>query len=277
MKRDVLAVGNGKAVVATGAPAEVPPAPERSPAPTVKTPADAAASAADASSSPPPAAASLTATQRTIASRMTHSRASVPDFDAEIEIDMAACLALRAQLREHADPAPSINDMIVKACALTLRDHPRVNGAFADAGFTVHDDVHVGVAVATEDALVVPVVRDADARSLGAIAATTRALAAKVRDRAITPAELEGATFTVSNLGMFGVTRFTAVIDEPQAAILAVGAVVDRPVGRDGQIVLAPMLTVTLAADHRIVYGADAARFLAALRELLENPMRMLL
>jgi pyruvate dehydrogenase E2 component (dihydrolipoamide acetyltransferase) len=167
--------------------------------------------------------------------------------------------------------------MVVKACALTLRVHPRVNGSYRDEGFALHDQVDVGVAVAADDALLVPVVRGADAKSLGAIAATTRELAARARERRLAPAELEGATFTVSNLGMFGVTRFTAVIDAPQAAILAVGAVEERPVGRDGEIVLAPMMTATLACDHRIVYGADAARFLADVRALLEAPIQMLL
>jgi pyruvate dehydrogenase E2 component (dihydrolipoamide acetyltransferase) len=215
----------------------------------------------------------LTATQRTIAARMAASRARVPDFDVEVEIDMTACLALRTQV----DAPPSINDFIVKACALALREHPRVNGAFGDDGFAMHDEINVGIAVATDDALLVPVIRDADRRAIRDIAAASRELAKRARERRIEPRDLEHATFTVSNLGMFGVTRFTAVIDEPQAAILAVGAVQDRVVARDGRPAVAPMLTATLAADHRIVYGADAARFLAHVKDLLQNPMRMLL
>jgi pyruvate dehydrogenase E2 component (dihydrolipoamide acetyltransferase) len=203
---------------------------------------------------------------------MARSRTSVPDFDVEAEIDMSACLALRRQV----DAPPSINDFIVKACALALREHPRVNGTFSD-GFVTHDHINVGIAVATDDALLVPVIRDADALSLAAIARSSRELAAKARERALAPQDLSDATFTVSNLGMFGVTRFTAVIGEPQAAILAVGAVEDRVIARDGQPAVAPVLTATLAADHRIVYGADAARFLVHVRDLLQNPMRMLL
>jgi len=246
MKHDVLAAANGVAQ-----PRDAVPAREAAPARD---------------------AASLTATQRTIAARMVKSRDTVPDFDVEIEIDMTACLQLRAQV----DAPPSINDFIVKACALALREHPRVNGTFSD-GFVTHEHVNVGIAVATDDALLVPVIRDAHELSLAAIARRSRELAAKARERALAPQDLQGATFTVSNLGMFGVTRFTAVIDEPQAAILAVGAVQERPVARDGRLTIAPLLTATLAADHRIVYGADAARFLAHVRDLLQNPMRMLL
>jgi pyruvate dehydrogenase E2 component (dihydrolipoyllysine-residue acetyltransferase) len=246
MKHDVLAATNGGGT-----------APPRETAP----PRDAAP------------ASPLSATQRTIAARMAKSRASVPDFDVEVEIDMAACL----KLRKSVEAPPSINDFVVKACALALKDHPKLNGAYTDDGFVTHDQVNVGIAVATGDALLVPVIRDADVLSLAAIAHRSRELAAEVRERRIAPHDLRGATFTVSNLGMFGVTRFTAVIDEPQAAILAVGAVQERVVARDGQPAIAQMLTATLAADHRIVYGADAARFLASVKDLLQNPMRMLL
>jgi pyruvate dehydrogenase E2 component (dihydrolipoyllysine-residue acetyltransferase) len=220
-----------------------------------------------------PDAAPLSATQRTIAARMAASRTRVPDFDVEVEIDMTACLTLRKQV----DAPPSINDFVIKACALALKEHPRVNGAFSDDGFVMHDQVNVGIAVATDDALLVPVIRGADKRAIRDIAAASRELAKRARERRIEPRDLEHATFTVSNLGMFGVTRFTAVINEPQAAILAVGAVQDRVVARDGHPAVAPMLTATLAADHRIVYGADAARFLGHVKDLLENPMRMLL
>jgi pyruvate dehydrogenase E2 component (dihydrolipoyllysine-residue acetyltransferase) len=262
MKHDVLAAVNGATREAAPPPEVAPPAPGATPAP-------------DATPAPPApdvTPAPLTATQRTIASRMAKSRASVPDFDVEVEIDMTATLALRAEV----DAPPSINDFIVKACALALRDHPRVNGTFSD-GFASHDHVNVGIAVATDDALLVPVITDADTRSLRSIAETSRELASRVRERRIEPQDLQGATFTVSNLGMFGVTRFTAVIDEPQAAILAVGAVQDRVIAKDGRPAIAPILTATLAADHRIVYGADAARFLAHVKDLLQTPMRMLL
>jgi pyruvate dehydrogenase E2 component (dihydrolipoamide acetyltransferase) len=217
----------------------------------------------------------LSRLQRTVAQRMSQSRAVVPDFTVEVEVDMGASLALRAQLKEHADPAPSINDMIIKACALSLRDHPRVNGAYRDGEFELYERVNVGVAVAAEDALVVPVVPDADTKSLSEIARTTRELAAKVRDGKITPPELSGGTFTVSNLGMFGISRFTAVINPPQASILAVGAIEERVRPRDGKVEIAQCMTATLASDHRILYGADAARFLTDVRDRLEAPLSL--
>jgi pyruvate dehydrogenase E2 component (dihydrolipoamide acetyltransferase) len=163
--------------------------------------------------------------------------------------------------------------MIVKACALALREHPRANGAYRDGRFELFSRVNVGIAVAADDALVVPTIFDADRKSLGEIAATARELADRVRSQEITPPELSGATFTVSNLGMFGVTSFTAVINPPQAAILAAGAVRETPVVRDGAVVPGRLMSVTLACDHRILYGADAARFLSRVRELLEQPM----
>jgi pyruvate dehydrogenase E2 component (dihydrolipoamide acetyltransferase) len=206
---------------------------------------------------------------------MAQSHAAVPDFAVEVEIDMDACLALREQLRQHADPAPSINDMVIKACALCLRDHPRVNGAYRDDGVDLYARVNVGMAVAAPDALVVPVVFDADRKSLGEIAVTTRGLAAKVRDGSFTPPELEGGTFTVSNLGMFGISRFTAVINQPQASILAVAAIEERARPRDGKVEIARRMTATLASDHRILYGADASRFLIDVRDRLEAPLSL--
>jgi pyruvate dehydrogenase E2 component (dihydrolipoamide acetyltransferase) len=218
----------------------------------------------------------ISRTQQRIATRMAESRATIPDFSLEVDIDMDACVALRAQLAEHASPRPSINDFVLKACALALAGHPRVNGSYRDGGFELHDEVNVGFAVAAPDALVVPVIRGADAKRVIDIARETRALAAKVRDGTITPPELSGATFTVSNLGMFGITRFTAVINPPQAAILAVGAVQVRPVVRDGALTSGHTMSATLASDHRILYGADAAAFLAEVRDRLESPIGLL-
>jgi pyruvate dehydrogenase E2 component (dihydrolipoamide acetyltransferase) len=162
---------------------------------------------------------------------------------------------------------------VVKACALALREHPRVNAAYTDAGFREADGVNVGIAVAAQDALLVPVVHDADHKSLFEIAGEAHGLAEKARAGKLTPAELDGGTFTVSNLGMHGVRRFEALLNTPQAAILAVGAVEPRPaVGADGDIVVRPLMNATLVCDHRILYGADAADFLARVRELLESP-----
>ena len=218
----------------------------------------------------------LTRTQRTIARRMAESRAVVPDIELVVDIDMGACVALRAQLSEHHSPAPSVNDLVIKACALALRQHPRVNGSYADQAFVLHERVNVGFAVAAPDSLLVPVVTDADRRPVTEIAAVTRELAVKAREGRIAPPDVSGATFTVSNLGMFGVDRFTAIINTPQAAILAVGAATERAVARDGAVTTAVMMTATLAADHRILYGADAARFLTDVRDRLQAPIGLL-
>jgi pyruvate dehydrogenase E2 component (dihydrolipoamide acetyltransferase) len=223
-------------------------------------------------------------TQRTIARRMAESKATIPDFTLTAEIDMERCVELRAELKRlsHAE-APTYNDMIVKACALALRDHPRANGSYRDSRFELHARVNVGVAVAvssdepTGGALVVPTVFDADTKALGEIARETRTLAERVRDGSVTPPELSGGTFTVSNLGMYGITSFTAIVNPPQAAILAVGAVAPRPVVRKKKIVARQTMSVTLACDHRILYGADAALFLSRIRELLEEPAALTL
>ena len=165
----------------------------------------------------------------------------------------------------------------VKACALALRQFPRANGAYRDGKVELYSRVNVGVAVAAQDALVVPTVYDADKKSLGEIARDARALAERVRANAVTPPELSGGTFTVSNLGMFGVTEFSAVINPPQAAILAVGKMEPRAVVRDGEITARNIMTITLVCDHRILYGADAAEFLARIRALLEQPISLAL
>ncbi len=220
----------------------------------------------------------LTRLQQLVARRMAESRATVPSFELQMEIDMEDAAALREQLKAHAgeqDVVPSLNDMIVKACALALRRFPRANGAYRDGHFELYERINVGVAVAATDALVVPTIFDADGKSLGQIAREARTLAQRVRDRTITPPELSGGTFTVSNLGMFGITSFTAVINPPQAAILAIGAVEPKAVVYEGAIRARRRMGVTLACDHRILYGADAAEFLGAVRELLENPLRL--
>ena len=220
----------------------------------------------------------LTRVQQTIARRMAESRATVPDFELRAEVDMTELVALREQLRDATDALPSYNDFIVKAAALALREFPRVNGSYRDGELQEHGRINVGIAVAADDALLVPTVVDADRKSVGQIAADARELAARVRDGSITPAELAGSTFSVSNLGMYGVDSFSAVINAPQAAILAVGSLRPRPVATaDGRIVGRNTVNLSLACDHRILYGADGARFLARLRELLEHPLGMLL
>jgi pyruvate dehydrogenase E2 component (dihydrolipoamide acetyltransferase) len=233
---------------------------------------------------------------------MAESKATIPHFALQTDIDMSACARLRSELKRigRAD-APTYNDMVVKACALALREHPRANSSYRDGRVQLHGRVNVGVAVAIDPpasphdspgdgaeaagaadggALIVPTVFDADVKALGEIARETRALAARVRDGSVTPPELGGGTFTVSNLGMFGVSAFTAIINPPQVAILAVGAVRVRPVVVDedtGEIAARPTMTATLACDHRVLYGADAALFLARVRELLERPAALTL
>jgi pyruvate dehydrogenase E2 component (dihydrolipoamide acetyltransferase) len=222
----------------------------------------------------------LSKTQQVIARRMSESKATAPHFYLRVSVDMSEAVAGREQVKARAlpgDVVPSFNDMVVKACALALREHPRANGAYRDGRFELYSRVNVGVAVAAEDALVVPTLFDADRKGLRQIATESRELARKVRDGQITPPELSGATFTVSNLGMFGIEGFSAVINPPQAAILAVGAIEERPVVRDGGIATAHLMQVDLACDHRILYGAPAAELLARIRSLLEEPLSLAL
>jgi pyruvate dehydrogenase E2 component (dihydrolipoyllysine-residue acetyltransferase) len=218
----------------------------------------------------------LSKLQSTIARRMAESKATAPHFYLSAEIDMSRAVEARARIKGAAgegEVVPSFNDMVVKACALALREHPRANGAYRDGRFELYSRVNVGIAVAGQDALVVPTVFDADRKGLRQIAVESRTLAQRVRDAQITPPELSGATFTVSNLGMFGIDSFSAVINPPQTAILAVGAIKERPVVNKGEISTAHLMQVNLACDHRILYGADGARFLARIRELLEEPV----
>jgi pyruvate dehydrogenase E2 component (dihydrolipoamide acetyltransferase) len=222
----------------------------------------------------------LSKLQQVVARRMSESKATAPHFYLEAEIDMSAAVAARKSLKAMAadgEVVPSFNDMVVKACALALKEHPRANGAYRDGRFELYSRVNVGVAVAAQDALVVPTVFDADKKGLRQIAEDSRTVASKVRDGSITPPELSGGTFTVSNLGMYGIDNFSAVINTPQAAILAVGAIKERAVVRKGGITSAHMLEVTLACDHRILYGAPAAEFLARVRALLEEPLALAL
>jgi pyruvate dehydrogenase E2 component (dihydrolipoamide acetyltransferase) len=219
-----------------------------------------------------------TRAQSLIARRMSESRATVPDFTLESEIHAARLADLRAQLREldEGSGAPTVNDLIVKACALALRDHRELNGAWRDGAFEIYERINIGIAAATPDGLVVPVVFDADIKDLHEIAAETRALVARAREATITPPELSGGTFSISNLGMFGIDRFTAVINPPQSAMLAVGAMRDTAIVEEGEIVAGKLLSLTLAVDHRAVYGAPAAAFLATVRERLEAPASLL-
>jgi len=219
----------------------------------------------------------LSRNQLLIARRMTESRTTVPDFALQVDVDMQAALDLRQRLKQLVDPPPSVNDIIVKATAVALRRHPAANGSYRDDRFERHEHVNVGVAVATADALVVPTVRDADIKSLGTIAAETRRLIERVQDRTIAPSELDAGTFTVSNLGMYGIDSFEGIINPPQAAILCVGSIRERPVAIDRHVEVRSIMTLTLACDHRILYGASAAEFLADVRQFLEEPTALTL
>ncbi|MCO5316270.1 MAG: 2-oxo acid dehydrogenase subunit E2 [Solirubrobacterales bacterium] len=218
----------------------------------------------------------LTRTQQTIARRMSESKATVPHFVLRTEVDMRRAVAVREAFK--AEPGaedlavPSYNDFVLKAAARALELHPRANGAYEDGTFRLYSRINIGIAVATEGALIVPVISDADRRDLHGIAAESRRLAERVRSGEITPPELSGGTFTVSNLGMFGVSGFDAVINPGQAGILAVGGIADRPVVENDELVPGKLMELSLSCDHRILYGADGALFLATIKAGLEEP-----
>jgi pyruvate dehydrogenase E2 component (dihydrolipoyllysine-residue acetyltransferase) len=216
----------------------------------------------------------LTSTQRVIAARMAETIATVPHFRLSADVDFGEVLRLRSRLRAAVgDAAPTVNDIVVALAARALREHPGVNCAFTGDAIERYERVNVGIAVARPGALLVPVVRDADRRSLGEIARETAALVERVRTSTTTPADLQDGTFTVSNLGMYGISSFDSIVNAPEAAILSVGAAQPRAlVGDDGAVASRPFATLTLACDHRAVYGADGAAFLARLRALLESP-----
>lgn len=215
---------------------------------------------------------------KAIAQRMGEAKGPVPHFYVEAQIDMERALALRAELNEALDGEikVSVTDMIVRASALALLEHPNVHRSWVAEGLAYHPHANVGIAVALDEGLIVPVVRQAEARSLVEIAKTTQDLAERARAGRLLQDEIEGGTFTVSNLGMFGVTRFMAIINPPEPAILAVGATADTPVVRDGEVVVRPIMTVTLSCDHRATSGAGGAALLRSFKRLLEQPVLLL-
>jgi pyruvate dehydrogenase E2 component (dihydrolipoamide acetyltransferase) len=276
VKADVEAAAKENGKPQTEEAAE--PEPEREEKEEAKEPAPAAAKSDGGGAKGEVETQELSRLQKTVSRRMAESKATAPDYVLHMQVDMTLCVELRKRLKEVEDPAPSFNDMIVKACANALRENPRVNGAYRDGKFELYGNVNVGIAVAAQDSLVVPTIFEADKKSLGEIARQARALIGKVRDGKITPPEVSGGTFTVSNLGMYGVDAFSAVINPPQAAILTVGSLEKRPVvDDDGRVVARDTLTLSMVSDHRILYGADAAQFLARVRELLEQPLSLAL
>jgi len=221
----------------------------------------------------------LSAAQRIVAQRMVETKSTTPDFQVQTEVIMDNAIALRSSLREVAGngSTPSINDLIVKACGLALRAFPRANGSFRGDHIELFSRVNIGVAVAAEDALLVPTIFDADQKSLAQITRESRRLAQRARDQEITPAELSGGTFTISNLGMFGMTAITPIIFGAQAAILGVGALRPSLIRRDERIVDQTVMTLCASCDHRMIYGADAAELLRLLKSLLESPLSLVL
>jgi len=257
-------------------PAEAAPAPvvEAAPAPTA---------VAAAVPSLPYEVVPITSMRRTIARRLSQSKFTAPHFYLTVDVDVEKAVAFREQLNALAEaqgrPKISFNDLITKACALALRQHPEINASYLEQEGEIRrwKAIHIGIAVALEEGLVTPVIRNADQKGLGQIAEETRALAEKARQRRLQPQEMEGATFTTSNLGMFGIEEFTAIINPPNACILAIGAIREVPVVKEGAIVPGKRMRLTLSCDHRIVDGAMGARFLKTVQQYLEEPLNLLL
>lgn len=213
--------------------------------------------------------------RKTIAKRLSESKFTAPEYYLTVEMDMDQAIAAREAINAAPDVKISFNDMIIKACAMALRKHPQVNSQWTPEVTKIAKHIHVGVAVAVDEGLLVPVLKFADQMTFTQIGATVKELAGKARTKKITPAEMEGSTFTVSNLGMFGIHEFTSIINQPNSAILSVGAIVQKPVVKNGQIVVGNTMNVTLACDHRTVDGATGAKFMQTLRQYIENPVTM--
>jgi pyruvate dehydrogenase E2 component (dihydrolipoyllysine-residue acetyltransferase) len=240
-------------------------------------PAPAAAAAPAAPAVTPGQEIALSGMRRTIARRLSESAVTAPHFYVTVEIAMDAAVDLREQLKRAEEAKVSFNDLVVKACAKALTRFPLVNASWGEDRIVTHGEVNVGVAVAIPDGLIVPVVRQADRKSVLEIAREVKDLAGRARERKLRPEEFTGSTFSVSNLGMFDVTEFTAIINPPESAILAVGAVRQVPVVVDGALAVGHRMRVTMSSDHRVVDGALAAQFLAEVRRLLESPITLLL
>ena len=214
--------------------------------------------------------------RKAIAKALGNSKFNAPHFYLTIEVDMDNAKESRAQINSLPDTKVSFNDMVLKACAMALRKHPQVNTSWNGDTTKYHQHIHMGVAVAVDEGLVVPVVKHCDLLGLTQIGSAVKELAGKARNKKITPSEMEGSTFTVSNLGMFGILEFTSIINQPNSAILSVGAIVEKPVVKNGEIVVGNTMKLTLACDHRTVDGAVGAQFLQTLRYFVENPVTML-
>lgn len=218
----------------------------------------------------------VTQMRKVIAKRLGESKFTAPHFYLTMEIDMETAMSARAAINAEGDVKISFNDFVVKACASALRKHPMVNSSWMGDKIIIHNVVNIGVAVAVPDGLLVPVVNNADMKTLSQINAEVKELAKKAKDKKLQPQEMQGNTFTISNLGMFDIEEFTAIINPPDACILAVGSIVEKPVVKNGAIVVGHTMKVTLSCDHRVVDGATGAQFLQTLKSVLENPVKML-
>lgn len=214
--------------------------------------------------------------RKTIARRLAESKFTAPHYYLTIELDMDNAMASRNMINSLPDTKVSFNDMVIKASAMALKKHPQVNSQWREDAMVLNHHVNIGVAVAVEDGLVVPVLKFTDQMSLSQIGASVKDLAGRARAKKIQPAEMDGSTFTISNLGMFGIQSFTSIINQPNSAILSVGAIIEKPVVKNGQIVVGNTMTVTLACDHRTVDGATGAQFLQTFKAFMENPVTML-
>jgi pyruvate dehydrogenase E2 component (dihydrolipoamide acetyltransferase) len=214
--------------------------------------------------------------RKTIARRLAESKFSAPHFYLTMSIDMDACVAARAKLNEVSPVKISFNDIVLKAVAVALKQHPKVNSSWLGEKIRINHHVNIGVAVAVEEGLLVPVIRFADTKTLSQIAGEVKTFAQKAKDKKLQPADWEGSTFTISNLGMFGIDEFTAIINPPDSCILAIGGIAQVPVVKNGAVVPGNVMKVTLSCDHRVVDGATGSAFLQTLKGLLEEPLRMM-
>ena len=219
----------------------------------------------------------LSTMRRTIARRLAESTGPIPHFYLTVDFDVTNLLSLRQQMNEIESVKISVNDFVIRAAALALLHHPNVNASWGDEAIEQHGEIHIGVAVSTPEGLITPVVRNADQKSLAEIAAEIRALADKAKNRKLRPEEYQGSTFTISNLGAWGIEEFTAIINPPNVAILAIGAAMPQPVVIDGQVVIRDRMKVTMSCDHRVVDGAAGADYLRTLRQYVEQPVRLIL
>ena len=215
--------------------------------------------------------------RKVIAKRLSESKFSAPHYYLNIELDMSETIAFRKQCNSIPDTKISFNDIIIKACAVALRNNPSVNSQWFDDKIRYNNFVNIGVAVGVEDGLIVPVLKNADKMSVADISNSVKEMAGLARDKKLTPDMMEGSTFTISNLGMFGIESFTSIINPPNSVILSVGAIVQKPVVKEGEIVVGNTMKLTLACDHRVVDGLTGAKFLQALKPLIENPLSMLI